>query len=837
MNRKQRRAVASQRVGKGRGSGSLPLRSRDLAVPFSRISEQFALALKHHQAARFEEAERLYEEIISIDPRHFGSVYLLGVIAQQRGEGDTAIDLIGRALTIRPDYAEAHNNLGNALKDEGRFDEAIVHYERALSLKSDYADAHNNLGTALKARGNLVDAVASYQRALELRPDYAEAHNNIGNALVDQGKASEAVTSYTRALSLRPDYFEAHNNFGAILTELGRPDEAIAHLQRAEALKPGSAEVHNNLGNALRARGNLIEAAARYQRALSLRSDYGEAHNNLGAVLQEQGMLDQSIAHYERALMFSPEHAQTHNNLGTLFLLKNKADEAVTAHQRALALRPDFPEALNNLGAALLELGKSDEAMNCHKRALALAPDFAEAQLALCMAQLPVVYADVEEIEQRRARYQESLATLCHDIAARPNDFAKVVGSSQPFYLAYQGRDDKELQALYGAAVCRIMAERYPQAPLATPPQPGEAVRIGIVSGFFRHHSNWKIPIKGWLSQLDPDLFEVFGFHTGLEADIETELAASLCKRFIRGPLTLDAWRHAIVVTAPHVLIYPEVGMDPVAAQLAAQRLAPVQCNSWGHPDTSGFPTLDYYISGDLMEPRDADMHYTEQLIRLPNLSIYYDEPYAQPAALSRNDLGFRVGCTVYWCGQSLFKYLPQYDEVFPRIAQQVGACQFVFIQHHRGAFVGDTFRKRVEKSFAAFGLRSDDHCLLLPRLDPCQFAAALGQCDIVLDSIGWSGCNSSLESLAHDLPIVTMSGNLMRGCHTRAILTMMGVTETVTESIDDYVGIAVRLARDTGWRMQIKDKIATCKHRVYRDRSCIEGLEDFLIRVAQRRS
>src|SRR5580704_7288354 len=804
MNRKQRRAGAGRHVGTRKGSGAFPADWRDLAVPSSRINEQFSLALKHHQASRIMEAEMLYRQIIAADRNHFGSLYLLGVVAQQRGQSDIAIDLIGQALAIRPDYAEAHNNLGNAFKGRGRLDEAIVSYKRALSLKADYAEAHNNLGTALKAQGKLVDAVASYERALALKPDYAEAHNNVANALVDQGKANEAVARYTRALALRPDYFEAHNNLGTALTELRRPDEAIAHLERAVALKPSFAEAHNNLGNALRSQGKAIEATACYERALSLKPDYAEAHNNLGAVLQEQGMLDDSVVHYERALALKPEYAETHTNLG----------------------------------AALLELGKSDEAMACHERALALNPDFAEARLALCMAQLPVLYVEESEIDRRRERYRECLAALCDDIAAQkvPRDFARAVGSSQPFYLAYQGRDDRDLQALYGSAVCRIMAERFPEAPLSSPLEPGQRVRVGIVSGFFRHHSNWKIPIKGWLSQLDRERFEVFGYHTGVETDAETELAASLCDRFIQGPLTIDAWRRAIISAAPHVLIYPEVGMDPISAQLAAQRLAPAQCNSWGHPDTSGFPTLDYYLSGDLMEPPNGQEHYSERLIRLPNLSIYYDEPDAQPIAQRCEDIGLRPGDTKFWCGQILFKYLPQYDCVFPRIAREVDKCQFVFIQHLRSTYVTEMFHKRLEKSFASFGLQCDDYCLFLPHLEPQQFVVAIGQCDILLDSIGWSGCNSTLESLPHDLPIVTLPGRLMRGRHSMAILKMMGVTETIAETIDDYISTAIRLARDVSWRMQIKSKMAKGKYRLYRDRSCISELENFLTQVAHRR-
>src|SRR5450755_3965716 len=118
-----------------------------------------------------------------------------------------------------------------------------------------------------------------------------------------------------------------------------------------------------------------------------------------------------------------------------------------------------------------------------------------------------------------------------------------------------------------------------------------------------------------------------------------------------------------------HVLIYPEIGMDKVSAQLAAQRLAAVQCASWGHPVTSGFPTIDYFISSDLMEPADAADHYCERLVRLPNLSIHYEPSDIAPDGIDRMQLGLRAGAVGFWCGQSLPKYMPQFDEVFARIA------------------------------------------------------------------------------------------------------------------------------------------------------------------------
>jgi protein O-GlcNAc transferase len=305
----------------------------------------------------------------------------------------------------------------------------------------------------------------------------------------------------------------------------------------------------------------------------------------------------------------------------------------------------------------------------------------------------------------------------------------------------------------------------------------------------------------------------------------------------VQGPLSLDAWRRAILVDAPHVLIYPEIGMDKVSAQLAAQRLAAVQCASWGHPVTSGFPTIDYFISSDLMEPADAADHYCEQLIRLPKLSIYYEPAEVAPVPIDRAQLGLRASAVVYWCCQSLPKYLPQFDEVFPRIAAEVPDCQFSFIEFAGGSGVTAMFRARLEAAFRAVGLDAGNHCVFLPRLAPDRFVAAIGQCDVVLDSIGWSGCNSVLESLVHDLPIVSFAGEMMRGRHTTAILAMMDIRETTARTIDEYVSMAGVLGRNAARRIELSGRIAANKHRVYRDRDCIAALETFLDGAVRKRA
>jgi protein O-GlcNAc transferase len=404
-------------------------------------------------------------------------------------------------------------------------------------------------------------------------------------------------------------------------------------------------------------------------------------------------------------------------------------------------------------------MNRWQEAIDSYERALKLEPENARIKLALCIGQLPVIYEDEATIEIRRKAYELDLQKLCEDSndKRRLAELAQAVGTYMPFYLAYQGRNDCELQSRYGALVCRAMAEQYGAVPLAQPPAPGEPVRVGIVTGYFCQHSVWKAPTKGWLAGLDRSRFRVFGYHTGSIVDGETEVAAELCERFVQGPKSIEQWRDMIVADAPHVLLYPDINMDPPSGALAALRLAPVQCSSWGHPETSGYPTIDFFLSSDLMEPPDGQEHYTETLVRLPNLSIYYDPIDTQLGSRMRADLGLRAGATVFWCGQSLFKYLPRYDEVYPRIARVAPDCQFAFIDHPKGRAATVPFWRRLERIFAAHGLYAAWCCRACRSMISWQQSASATSSSTASGGQGsirpWRGYRTTFRSLLWQAP------------------------------------------------------------------------------------
>jgi tetratricopeptide (TPR) repeat protein len=258
MNRKQRRA-ARGKAGDG-----------DLGQPVSvdhgtQINSRFAEVVRHFQAGGLPEAEAGARQILAVDPGHVDSLHLLGLIAARVGRYDVAIELIGKAVSLRPDLAEAHDNLGNALSTLGRLDQAEASHRRALSIKPAFAGAHYNLGNVLEGQGRLDEAVAAYRRALAIDPGFVGAHFNLGNTLLHQDKFDEAAACYRRALAFAPDFAGAHNNLGELLRDQGELDAARASFQRALALVPDFAGAHLNLGIVALKQGGFAEGWREYE--------------------------------------------------------------------------------------------------------------------------------------------------------------------------------------------------------------------------------------------------------------------------------------------------------------------------------------------------------------------------------------------------------------------------------------------------------------------------------------------------------------------------------------------------------------------------------------------
>jgi protein O-GlcNAc transferase len=689
--------------------------------------------------------------------------------------------------------------------------------------------------------GDLTQAESLLRKVLRDKPDSPEILHFLGILNSQLENHDLALEFLIKSLQYNTANADTYLALGNIYMIKGKFEESVEYFKEVLRLNPNLVEVYDYLANILLNQKQFDEAIAYCQKALQINPKHANSYLGLGIVLQQKGELDEAIVCYQKALQINPQISEAYNNIGVIFQEKVKLNDAISYYQKALQCNPYFLDVYLNMGKALYYQGKKEEAIAAYDTAILIKPNFIKAKFARCMSQLLIVYPNQSSIEISRNQYHKELIKLRETISFEtPEDIEaneSAVGTSQPFFLAYQGFNDRELQKIYGELISEIMTSRYP-AFADRPAMPsywrGGSLRVGVVSGFFHSHSNWKIPIKGWVKTLHKQKFSLYGYYTGRIKDDVTEDAKQCFYRFVEDIYLFEDLCEIIRNDNLHVLIYPGINLDAMTIKLAALRLAPVQCASWGHPDTTGLPTIDYYLSSDLMELPDADDYYTEHLIRLPNLSIYYEPLDIPIISVSRNTFGIREKSIAYLCLQNLSKYLPQYDEVYPRIARQVGDCQFIFSAFDGSQEITEAFRMRIKQVFHQFDLNADEYLVFLPILDIRYYLALNRLGEIYLDSIGWSGCNSTLEAISCNLPIVTLPGNFMRGRHSAAILTMMNMQETIASSIDEYVEIAIRLGTDSLWRKQISNKIAANKQLLYKDKTCITALEAFLEKVVE---
>ncbi len=690
---------------------------------------------------------------------------------------------------------------GNTFEDAGAWEQAMACYDAALALAPQLAKAHLSRGNIFLATGQLDAALAAYAKALECNPRYAAAHYNAGNVYLHLERREEALACYAQAVAAQPDFADAHVAQGCVLEELNRFEQAEASYRRALQVQPDYAEAHSNLGNALLEMGRYDDAVASHRRALELNPGFADGHNNLGLALQELGRFDDAIASF----------------------------------QKALALQPDFADAHYIYGSALLAAGKASDAVKQYRRAIELDQMNGTARWALAMAHLRPIYDNVQDMLDARAGFAAAIADLdAWFTPARAALGTTAVGSKQPFFLAYQARDNRALLEPYGQLCARLMAAGSGPASRVPKPGPlgGRKLRLGVVSAQVRDHSVWVAITKGWIEHLDPKRFEVLVFHVGRYRDQETARARSEATDFIDTPRTVAEWSDAIAGAQLDVLIYPEVGMDMLTTQLAAQRLVAVQMASWGHPHTTGLPTIDVFLSADLLEPPQADAHYSEKLVRLPHLGVCVEPltPHVEPLDLSA--LGLPSDEPLVLCAGTPFKYSPEDDAVWlalGRHLQAIGKGRLVFFESARAGLT-QQLQQRLRRAFVQQGLDFDRTVSVVPTLPRGQFYGLMQRACLMLDTIGFSGFNTALQALECGLPVVAFDGAFMRGRLASALLRRVGLDAWIAGSHAEFVDKAMQLVNDPGAVQALRQQIAHVRGALFNDLEPVRALEQVLL-------
>ena len=368
----------------------------------------------------------------------------------------------------------------------------------------------------------------------------------------------------------------------AELIDTHRDAEGEAALKAILVEDPQHAPALRRLAWVHHRRGDNIEAAKLLARAIDRDPSHAEAHYNLGLVLSALGHNAQAEASYRRGLDLKPGSVDGYNNLGVLLEQVGRYDEAEASYRRAIELAPQHAHPVNNLGVLLKESGRLAEALEAHRRAIALAPDLAPAHSNL-------------------------LYTLNYDETVSP----------QALFDAHAawGREQGARFTIDGAR-------------FANPPDPARRLRVGYISGDFRHHSV-AFFFEALLEAHDKREVEVFLYANDPRTDAVTGRLRALADHYV--PInTLPDELAATRIREDRIDILVDLTGHTSANRmmLFARKPAPVQITWLGYPATTGLAAIDGRITDPIADPPDAaDSLHVERLIRLPRGFLCYRPP------------------------------------------------------------------------------------------------------------------------------------------------------------------------------------------------------------------
>ncbi len=377
-------------------------------------------------------------------------------------------------------------------------------------------------------------------------------------------------------------------------------------------------------------------------------------------------------------------------------------------------------------------------------------------------------------------------------------------------------------------------------------PRSDGRLRVGFLSAYFRDHTIGRLNL-GRIKHLDRTKFEVTVLSaSGREDSVAAQFRAA-ADRYRAIPRNVAAARAAIADQDLDVLIFTDVGMDSVTATLAWSRMAPVQCVGWGHPDTTGSPHIDYFLSSELLETADADAHYTEQLVRLPLLGTYFERPVARllsgmalatgrqsepaasawPLTAERNENGHS-----YLCPQTLFKFHPDFDEILAGILKADAQAEVVLLE---GRF--EHWTNKLKQRFERTLPGGTSRVRFLPALPRDEFLNLLAAAAVILDPLHFGGGHTSYEAFAVGAPVVTLPGEFLRSRITQALYRKMGFTELIVSTPQQYIAAAVRLGTDRTERERVSAQILKSCAVLFDDLQEVAGLNDWLWSLTGSRS
>ena len=645
--------------------------------------------------------------------------------------------------------------------------------------------------------------------------------------LYKSGKLVNAENKVTAEINKKPNNFFLYDFLGDILSQREKLDEAVINHKKSIKIMPNYAQGFSNLAGALLKLNKINESLNALKEAIRINPNFAEAYNNLGFILKERKKYNESIVLYQKAIQIKPNYEKAYNNLANVFKIIGKTEESIKCYQSAIKINPNSKIANSNLANLYIDICKVEEAQKCFKKLFDLLPDNIEYKINNGLLVTPIVQS-IEEINLIRENYKKSLNFLSKFKFKNENPGNLIEANF--FYLAFHNKDNLEIMRNTSNLFYKIIPNiNYTSKKIENKKQ--KKIKIGFISEFLSNHTIGKL-FGVLIKNIDRNKFNVTVGHT-LQTEtssIKDEIDNCADKVIILGNNVKEQQKQ-IEDENLDIIFYPEIGMSPTIYFLAFSRLAPAQIVSWGHPETTGINTIDYFFSSTLFEQNKAEKKYSENLICLDEFPLYY-EPITNIGPLkNRTELNLPKDVRLYGCPQSLFKLHPDFDSILVKILKKDPEGYIVFIGGKgKYKFWSESLKKRWSKDFSIL----NDKVLFTNRLSQLEFISFCNCVDVLLDPIYFGGGNTFLESMIVGTPTITLPGNYLKSNITAAAYKQMKITHPpIAKNSEEFVSLATELAKDAKKNQTLRKSLKNAANiHLYKNIKVLKKFEKILEEV-----
>ena len=339
--------------------------------------------------------------------------------------------------------------------------------------------------------------------------------------------------------------------------------------------------------------------------------------------------------------------------------------------------------------------------------------------------------------------------------------------------------------------------------------------KIGFISTNFKLHSVGR-DRTGIIVNLDRNKFEIviFYFHK-FENDVYFNKLWNSDSKNIILESNFENWCNQISSENLDILVYCDIGMQEETFLLAHCRLSNIQLTTWGHSETSGINTIDYFISSELYEIKDAQEHYSEKLILHKSLSTYYYDEFYKMIYINRkkefSELKNSFNITYL---QYLHKISNEDLLLIVNILKKINNIKIIFIN-------GSNYKK--DKEDLIFKLHNyKEKIIIYDHLRTSDFYELINKSDLILDSYPHGGCNTSLEAFYFNKIIITKPSKFLRGRFTYGFYKKIDIYEFICNTNYDVILKIKQIINNKNYKDYYENLISNKKNILFNDNNSV---------------